>query len=153
WRFLYPWAHFRPAPSQKSIVNCRPVERFATAELLAWRDRPDRKPLVIRGARQVGKTHLVESFGRARFAHVATLNFERDPLLGGLFERPDPGEIVRLVEVQAGVPVRPGQTLLFLDEVQAAPQVLGRLRYFAEELPDLHVIAAGSLLDFTLRDH
>ena len=129
------------------------MKRFAEAELLLWRDRPQRKPLVIRGARQVGKTHLCRTFGQAHFAHLAMLNFERDPLLGELFERPDPRNTVRLLEAHARVPIVPGKTLLFLDEVQAAPGVLARLRYFAEELPDLHVIAAGSLLDLTLRDH
>lgn len=129
------------------------MKRFVETELTGWRDRADRKPLVIRGARQVGKTHLCQTFGRANFAHVATINFERDPLLGGLFERPDPRDTVRLLEAHTRVPIRAGQTLLFLDEVQAAPSVLARLRYFAEELPDLHVIAAGSLLDFALKEH
>lgn len=129
------------------------MDRFATEELEQWYQRRERKPLVIRGARQVGKTHLVESFAKGRFAHLASVNFERDPLLGGLFERSDPREIVRLLEVHTRVPIRPSETLLFLDEVQAAPQVLARLRYFAEELPALHVIAAGSLLDFVLREH
>lgn len=128
------------------------MDRFSIADLQIWRTRQDRRPLVIRGARQVGKTYLVESFGRTHFSHVATLNFERDPLLGEFFSKPDPRDTVRLLELQTRVPIRPGQTLLFLDEVQAAPQVLGRLRYFAEELPDLHVVAAGSLLDFALED-
>jgi predicted AAA+ superfamily ATPase len=129
------------------------MHRFAEAELQSWRDRPDRKPLVIRGARQVGKTHLCQTFGRAHFQHVAVINFERDPLLGELFDRADPRDTVRLLEAHTRTPVLAGRTLLFLDEVQAAPSVLARLRYFAEELPDLHVIAAGSLLDFTLQDH
>src|SRR5579862_3511461 len=104
--------------------------RFAEAELASWRDRNDRKPLIIRGARQVGKTHLCEAFGQVHFAHVATINFERNPLLGGLFERPDPRDIVRLLEAHTRVPIQPGRTLLFLDEVQAAPAVLAKLRYF-----------------------
>lgn len=128
------------------------MQRFADAELIAWHARQGRKPLIIRGARQVGKTHLCQAFGRAHFTHVATVNFERDPLLGGLFERPDPRDTVRLLEAHTRVPIRAGETLLFLDEVQAAPVVLSRLRYFAEELPDLHVVAAGSLLDFALND-
>ncbi len=129
------------------------MKRFAEAELDAWRDRPERKPLVIRGARQVGKTHLCQTFGHTRFKHLAMINFERDPLLGGLFDRADPKDTVRLLEAHTRVPIQSGKTLLFLDEVQAAPVVLAKLRYFAEELPNLHVIAAGSLLDFTLSDH
>src|SRR5579885_1444332 len=98
------------------------MDRLATQDLRAWSQRSDRKPLVIRGARQVGKTHLVESFARAHFTHLCAVNFERDPLLGGLFESSDPRKTVRLLEVQTRVPIREGQTLLFLDEVQAAPQ-------------------------------
>ena len=137
---IYPW-------------YLRSVKRFAEAELRSWRERMERKPLIICGARQVGKTHLCQTFGRAHFEHLAVVNFERDPLLGGLFERADPRDTVRLLEAHTRVPILPGKTLLFLDEVQAAPSVLARLRYFAEELPALHVIAAGSLLDFTLADH
>ena len=127
--------------------------RSSTQELEAWRQRPDRKPLVIRGARQVGKSFLVEDFAASRLDGCRTLNFERDPSLAALFDSPDPRETVRWIELKLGAPLRPGSTLLFLDEIQAAPQVLAKLRYFAEELPDQHVIAAGSLLDFVLEDH
>src|SRR5438105_4434527 len=104
------------------------MERFATKELLAWRERRDRRPLLICGARQVGKTHLIESFGRVHFAHTLTLNFKHDPSFALLFAQPNPREIVRLIAARTGVPVAPpGQTLLFLDEVHAAPRVLERL--------------------------
>jgi len=108
---------------------------------------------VVRGARQVGKSWLIEAFGREAFDSLVKLDFERDPGLASLFEARGPREVLALLETQTRTAIRPGRTLLFLDEIQAAPAVLARLRYFAEELPALHVIAAGSLLDVALADH
>lgn len=124
--------------------------RLAVDYLLQWKDRAGRRPLVIRGARQVGKSVLVRMFAGTAFESLAELNFERDPGAAALFESKDPARILPLLELRTGARLVPGKTLLFLDEVQAAPQVIAALRYFFEQLPQLHVVAAGSLLDFAL---
>jgi len=105
---------------------------------------------VIRGARQVGKTELVRIFARQAFDSLVEINFDEDPDKASLFDEPDVRTIVRFIEIEANVKIVPGRTLLFLDEIQAAPSVLAKLRYFHEKMPELHVIAAGSLLDFAL---
>lgn len=127
--------------------------RTATTHLTTWKDRGDRKPLVVRGARQVGKSYLIRAFARECFATLVEINFERQPELAELFSSNDPVRIVQLLELQFEVAIEPGRTLLFLDEIQAAGSVLATLRYFYEEKPDLHIVAAGSLLEFVLSDH
>ena len=124
--------------------------RHAMKDLEHWRDRARRKPLVIRGARQVGKTTLVRLFAERHFEALAEVNFERDPELASLFVRGDPGATLERLELQLDLEIAPGRTLLFLDEIQAAPEVLAALRYFYEDLPALHVVAAGSLLELAL---
>lgn len=124
--------------------------RDALRDLEAWRKREQRRPLVIRGARQTGKSFLARLFARASFESMVEINFESDPSAVSLFESLDPRAIVPLLEAHCRSTITPGRTLLFLDEVQAAPRVLSALRYFHEQLPELHVVAAGSLLDFAL---
>jgi len=118
---------------------------------LSWCGQPKRKPLVVRGARQVGKSWLIEEVGRRKVGAVVACNFERDPDLASLFKS-DPPTSIGWVEARLRTRIVAGSTLLFLDEIQAAPEVLSRLRYFAEEMPQLHVAAAGSLLDFALAE-
>jgi hypothetical protein len=133
-------------------MDHRWVRRARQKDLEAWAGLPDRKPLIVRGARQVGKSYLVRSFGAERFRGVAEANLERRPELSACFADNDPRAALRRLEVVLGRAIpADGSTLLFLDEIQAAPQVLAKLRWFAEELPQLPVIAAGSLLDFALR--
>lgn len=118
--------------------------------LKRWRNDPIRVPLMIRGARQVGKSWLVNLFGK-EFDHFISINFEKDKRVHTLF--PDHIDISKTLEnLQAytRIPSIPGKTLLFLDEIQECPDAIRYLRYFKEELPELHVIAAGSLLEFTL---
>ena len=126
--------------------------RTALEYLKAWRTKPTRKPLIVRGARQVGKTYLTRLFASENFDHFVEINLERDPEIALLFNSKDPHKIVQLLELQFNTPIQPGATLLFLDEIQAVPQVLASLRYFYEELPELHVMAAGSLLGFALEE-
>ena len=117
-----------------------------------WRDRPGRKPLVLRGARQVGKTYLVEHWGTEHFDSVVTVDLERERDLHSLFSQSDPKRVLDELGVLRGRSVTPGKALLFLDEIQACPPALALLRYFHELMPELHVISAGSLLDFTMRE-
>ncbi|MGP8198228.1 MAG: ATP-binding protein [Limisphaerales bacterium] len=128
------------------------MKRYAESSLSEWRDRPGRKPLVLRGARQVGKTYLVEHWGAEHFDSVVTVDLERERDLHSLFSQSDPTRVLAELGVLRGQSVTPGKTLLFLDEIQACPPALALLRYFHELMPELHVIAAGSLLDFALRE-
>lgn len=128
------------------------MHRFALEHLSAWKDKVGRKPLIIRGARQVGKSYLARMLARECFDGLVEVNFERTPELGTLFESKSPAKIVQLLETHLNVGIRPGGTLLFLDEIQAAPEVIPVLRFFHEEAPELHVICAGSLLEFALAD-
>ncbi len=126
--------------------------RFALDDLKKWKSKSNRKPLVIRGARQVGKTHLVRLFAGEMFKHLVEINFERDSGIASLFRSNDPKNISRLLELQFDIPVIPGDTLLFFDEIQATPAILASLRYFYEDLPEQHIVAAGSLLEFAFEE-
>lgn len=122
-------------------------------ELIDWKGRHERRPLVVRGARQVGKTYLVEEFAKKHFDNLISINFDKTPEKKGLLRGRSVADLITLLEVDSGAKVVPGKTLIFLDEIQAAPEWLAMLRYFYEDRPDLHIIAAGSLLEFTLADH
>lgn len=128
------------------------MKRQVYHDLVAWKGRVDRKPLVVRGARQVGKTFLVEAFGQQEFESVLTVNLEQKEVLHRLFDGMEPQRIVQELGLYFNQSIVPGKTLLFLDEIQACPKAIACLRYFQEQLPDLHVIAAGSLLEFALRE-
>jgi predicted AAA+ superfamily ATPase len=108
---------------------------------------------VIRGARQVGKTWLVRDLALRHDLELVECNFERDPALARCFESNDPRRILMELGIALGREIRTEGTLLFLDEIQAAGEVIARLRWFAEELPELPLVAAGSLLEFTLARH
>src|SRR5438552_10726815 len=127
------------------------MKRYRSGDLTAWLERKDRKPLVLRGARQTGKTWLVRAWVPQQALSLVELNFERDPAAASCFADNDPAATLRRIEALAGkrLPAN-GTTLLFLDEIQAAPEVLPKLRWLAEERSALPVIAAGSLLDFAL---
>jgi predicted AAA+ superfamily ATPase len=129
------------------------MERSITADLERWIAAPRRKPLVLRGARQVGKTWLVRDLASRTRRELLEVNFERDPRLARLFGASDPREILADLSLALGRNIIIERSLLFLDEIQAAGEVLARLRWFAEELPLLPVVAAGSLLEFALADH
>ncbi len=118
--------------------------------LSKWLNKPNRKPLVIRGARQVGKSTLVRQLADTSGRFCLELNFEKTPELADFFSDKDPKQIMQKLAVYAKRPLDPNITLLFLDEIQAVPQILEVLRYFYEEYAELPVIAAGSLLDFVL---
>ena len=124
--------------------------RFEGERLDQWLKGKNRKPLVIRGARQVGKTWLVRDFARRKGLNLVELNFERVPHMADLFAGNDPARTLQNIAAATSEKIDPATTLLFLDEIQAAPELFARLRWFKEEMPALAVIAAGSLLDFSL---
>lgn len=128
--------------------------RFALTYLNEnWITYNNRKPLVIRGARQVGKTWLVRELAKNTKRQLIEINFERDPQIKSLFETNNPRVIIQNLAVYLGAHINPASSILFLDEIQDAPEILAKLRWFYEELPELPVIAAGSLLEFILQDH
>ncbi|NGX60031.1 MAG: hypothetical protein KR126chlam3_01193 [Chlamydiae bacterium] len=129
------------------------MKRDLTHFLQDWLNSSARKPLVIRGARQVGKTWLIRNLAESTHKQLIELNFEKRPDLESLFSSNEPKEIVVNIAAFFGRAIEPTNTILFLDEIQAAPHLLAKLRWFAEEMPQLPIVAAGSLLDFALADH
>ncbi len=124
------------------------MKRTAETQLEAWKNSPRRKPLIIRGARQVGKTWLVDHFAAGKFDSYIKIDLEKRRDLHGHFgDNLSPQFILKHLELETGR-ILPGKTLLFLDEIQACPRAIMALRYFYEQKPELHVIAAGSLLEF-----
>ncbi len=129
------------------------MHRLAEQDLRQWKDDPFRLPLIVRGARQVGKTFLIESIAKQLFENSITINFEVQPQFHQCFAGElIPQTIIKQIEILSNQQCNPGKTLLFLDEIQECPRAILSLRYFKEQLPNLHVIAAGSLLEFTLAD-
>ena len=123
------------------------MKRNAIADLKKWKDDAERKPLVIRGARQVGKTWLMREFGQTCYDHFVYFNFDEEDELKSIFEtNKNPQRIVELLSMVAGEKILPGETLIIFDEVQECPEALNTLKYFKEKANDYHVIAAGSLL-------
>lgn len=120
-------------------------------ELVAWRNRSNRKPLLLRGSRQTGKTWLMEEFGREQFDSVVKIDFMYDESARALFEQDlDPARIIKRIELSSGEAIDPDSTLLVLDEIQEAPRGLTSLKYFCEKVPEYHVIAAGSYMGIAM---
>ncbi len=126
------------------------MKRLLIYELNEWRNSTHRKPLLLRGARQVGKTHLVRQFGNT-FDSFVEINFEKNPSLIQIFDYDlSPSRIIKELSIVLNKKIEPGKTLLFFDEIQQAPLAITAMRYFYEEMPSLHLIAAGSLVDFAI---
>jgi uncharacterized protein len=128
------------------------MKRVIINELVKWKDRADRMPLLLRGARQVGKTYIIEHFGKAYFEDMISINLELQPRLKSCFNTLQPNLIIQALEIEAQKSIVAGKTLLFIDEIQECPAAIEALRYFKEKHPDLHLIAAGSLLECVLND-
>jgi len=125
-------------------------KRIIDLHLDNWRKESYRKPLMLRGARQVGKTWAVRRLGQS-FEYFVEVNFEKIKQANILFEKDlEPQKIIAALSLLMKTPIEPGKTLLFFDEIQECPQAIIGLRYFYEEMPSLHVIAAGSLLEFAI---
>ena len=125
-------------------------DRYLMQELINWKNRSKRSPLILRGARQVGKTSLIRQFAQGHFDHCFEINFESDKQYKVCFETFNPADIVLKIEKLSNQKITPGKTVLFLDEIQECVNAISALRYFKEKMPNLHVIAAGSLLEFAL---
>jgi len=126
------------------------MKRIIDSFLLEWKDRSNRKPLLLRGARQVGKTYSMRKLGET-FTKFVEINLEANPAAKEIIEKDmDPIRIIRQLSELLQVDIIPGETLLFFDEIQVSPQAITTLRYFFEQVSELHVVAAGSLLDFAI---
>ncbi len=129
------------------------MKRTITIALNRWKDEKPRKPLILRGARQVGKTYLLQAFGKTAFRHYHYLNFERDERLGALFEKDlSPTRILDELQFYLNASIDKTQDLVIFDEIQHCPRALTALKYFCEQMPELAVCAAGSLLGVNLAD-
>ena len=123
------------------------IERDILKKLDEWKNTADRKPLIVQGARQIGKSWAVEEFGHRRFKHVAVFNFDKKKELKGVFSQTkDIKRLLGELELYTEVPIIAGETLLFFDEIQDCKEALNTLKYFREDAPEYDVIAAGSLL-------
>lgn len=123
------------------------MKRNAIQNLLAWKSAPDRKPLVLKGARQVGKTWLMKEFGETCYEQYVYFNFDEEEALGSIFKsNKNPHRILELLSLISGEKILPEKTLIIFDEIQECPEALNALKYFKEKANEYHIIAAGSLL-------
>lgn len=127
------------------------MKRDITLRLIEWKNSPDRKPLVLKGVRQCGKTYALKAFGAENYPDVAYFNFEETPALAALFDQDyDVSRILFELGLFRGKTIQPGTTLLLLDEIQACPKALTALKYFCENAREYHVACAGSLLGIAI---
>lgn len=130
------------------------MKRTAMQTLISWKNKTGRKPLVIRGARQVGKTWLMKEFGKNEYAQTAYVNFESSKLLKALFvDNLDIQRIITALQIETGIQINAEDTLIILDEIQEAEGAITSLKYFCENAPQYHIVAAGSLLGVALQKH
>ena len=123
------------------------LKRNAISELIQWKNNPERKPMVLKGARQVGKTWLMKEFGKNYYDNFAYFNFDEEDELKSIFEvNKNPQRIIELLSMIEGEKIEPEKTLIIFDEIQECPEALNTLKYFKEKANEYHVIAAGSLL-------
>lgn len=128
--------------------------RQATEALKNWQNKPSRKPLVIKGARQVGKTWLVKHFGEQNYTNMVYINFDRNKTAQDIFDLDyDTTRIITRLSLHSRQDINPESTLIFLDEIQECPNALESIKYFAEEAPEYHIIVAGSLLGLYLHQN
>ena len=129
------------------------MRRFAMDKLLDWKKKSNRKPLILMGARQVGKTWLMKEFGKTYYEKTAYISFYNNQRMQAVFDTDfDIKRIIMNLNIESGVTITPENTLIVLDEIQNAPKALESLKYFCEEAPEYHVIAAGSLLGVALHE-
>ena len=127
------------------------MDRDAIQQLKEWKDSKKRKPLIIQGARQVGKTWLMKEFGRLEYKNVAYVSFDRNKRLKNTFTQTVETDIlISALELSSGIKIEPDNTLIILDEIQECPEALTTLKYFCENTPNYHIVVAGSLLGVSL---
>ena len=123
------------------------MNRSAMQALISWKNDPERKPLILRGARQVGKTWLMKEFGQTHYTNYVYFNFDEEDELKSIFQtNKNPHRIIELLSMISGEKIQPGETLILFDEIQECPEALNTLKYFKEKANEYHVVSAGSLL-------
>ena len=128
------------------------MKRTLYSALINWKKAPNRKPLILQGARQVGKTWLMKEFGKNEFEQVVYLNFESNERLKSIFMTDfDIKRIISIIEIEVNHKIQSDTTLLIFDEIQEAEKGLTALKYFCEQAPEYYIIAAGSLLGVSLQ--
>ncbi|MBI4650043.1 ATP-binding protein [Candidatus Desantisbacteria bacterium] len=127
------------------------MKRFIWNQLLQWKEKKDRKPLILKGVRQVGKTYILRSFAEANFSNVHYINFEKDEQLASIFNVDlSPERILKELSFHLNLPIDPKNDIILFDEIQNAPKALTSLKYFYEEMPEMAICSAGSLLGLHL---
>ena len=128
------------------------IERDIINQFKAWKEAPDRKPILLRGARQTGKTWAMETFGKECFKYCVKFDFDRHPELKSVFQvSKDPQRLIKELTLYCDQPIMAGETLMIFDEIQECEEALNSLKYFREEAPQYHIIAAGSLLGVAVK--
>jgi len=128
------------------------IERDIINLFKAWKEAPDRKPILLKGARQIGKTWAMESFGKECFKYCVKFDFDRQPELKSLFEiTKDPKRLIKELTLYCEQPIIAGETLVIFDEIQESEEAFNSLKYFCDEAPQYHIIAAGSLLGVAVK--
>ena len=129
------------------------MQRDIYKQLLRWKNKKTRKPLILNGARQVGKTYILREFGEKEYQKVAFFSLDRNQKVREVFEKSgNTADILMALSAISQVNITPGDTLLVLDEIQDCPKALEALKFFCEETPDIHIVVAGSLLGLSLHD-
>lgn len=129
------------------------MDRYALDKLVAWKNAKNRKPLILKGARQVGKTWLMKEFGRLHFKYTAYVNFDNNKRMEDVFSLDyDIERILMTINIETGVKIVPGETLIIFDEIQENPRAIASLKYFCENAPEYAVVAAGSLLGVAIHE-
>src|SRR5690554_1178998 len=129
------------------------IRRDIIDRLHLWKEEENRKPILLKGARQTGKTWIMQEFGKECFDYVAEFNFDKVVELNSIFEKTkDVGRILKELALYTDVPIEPGNTLIIFDEIQMSEGALNSLKYFYEDAPEYHIIAAGSLLGVAIRN-
>ena len=128
------------------------IERDIINQFKAWKEAPDRKPILLKGARQIGKTWAMETFGKECFKYCVKFDFDRQPELKSLFEiTKDPKRLIKELTIYCEQPIIAGETLVIFDEIQECEDAFNSLKYFCDEAPQYHIIAAGSLLGVAVK--
>ena len=128
------------------------MRRDIIEQFKAWKNTPERKPILLKGARQIGKTWAMETFGREAFDYYVKFDFDRQPELKSVFQiSKNPERIIKELALYTEVPIIAGQTLIIFDEIQECEEALNSLKYFYEDAPQYHIIAAGSLLGVAVK--
>lgn len=128
------------------------MERMLMQDLVAWKDKPDKKPLIVQGVRQCGKTYLIEDFAARYYRDVAYYRFDKDARIRDFFDQDlDPKRILKDLGLARGKKILPGETLIVFDEIQECGNAVTSLKYFYEDAPEYHVISAGSMLGVAMK--